>query len=82
MVGKILSENHGIKSTQYTSWSYPELKHEKRHTDVSTLAHTMSKATAFTVYKTTNKISPVQHMELLEYIMAANHGLLEKGEVF
>ena len=46
------------------------------------LANTMSKTTAFTVYKTTNKISPVQHMELIEYIMAANHGLLEKGEVF
>ena len=46
------------------------------------LAHTKSKATAFTVYKTTNKISPIQHMELLEYIMAANHGFLEKGEVF
>ena len=32
--------------------------------------------------KSTNKISPVQHMELHIYIMAANHGLLEKGEVF
>lgn len=46
------------------------------------LAHTKSKVKSFTVYKTTNKISPVQHMELLEYIMAVNHGLLEKGEVF
>ena len=60
--GGRLNENHGIKSTQHTRWSYWS---QKKKSYVALLCNKQSQPTSFMAYKTTidSKISPIRRME-------------------